>query len=31
MDNPTRTVVLMVLMSILVFAVARGELSRRIV
>jgi hypothetical protein len=29
MDNPTRTVVLMVLLSVLVFAIARGQLSGR--
>jgi hypothetical protein len=28
-DNPTRTVVLMVLLSVLVFAVAQGKLSGR--
>jgi len=30
MDNPTRTVILMVLLSVLIFAVAGGELARRV-
>jgi hypothetical protein len=29
-SNPTRTVVLMVMLSIVVFAIARGKLSERV-